>query len=159
MPTNLIHKIIFALIISYMLDMIISSSFNLARNLLLPQLKLVWSQIRKLVDSSSILKADRDLPITILQKEFRSSILWWNIKLKLRCLLWTKQHENSFCCWVSEVVNLGSNNENWGWDSEDDIALHCLMRSKICTNILHIFLIYSRTSKVLFCFQPPFSAQ
>ena len=90
MPTNLIHKIIFALIISYMLDMIISSSFNLARNLLLPQLKLVWSQIRKLVDSSSILKADRDLPITILQKEFRSAILWWNIKLKLRCLLWTK---------------------------------------------------------------------
>ena len=90
MPTNLIHKIIFALIISHMLDMIISSSFNLARNLLLPQLKLVWSQIRKLVDSSSILKADRDLPITILQKEFRSDILWWNIKLKLRCLLWTK---------------------------------------------------------------------
>ena len=90
MPTNLIHKIIFALIISHMLDMIISSSFNLARNLLLPQLKLVWSQIRKLVDSSSILKADRDLPMTILQKEFRSAILWWNIKLKLRCLLWTK---------------------------------------------------------------------
>ena len=158
MPTNLIHKIIFALIISYMLDMIISSSFNLARNLLLPQLKLVWSQIRKLVDSSSILKADRDLPITILQKEFRSSILWWNIKLKLRCLLWTKTTWE-FLLLLGVRVNLGSNNENWGWDSQDDIALHCLMRSKICTDILHIFLIYSRTSKVLFCFQPPFSAQ
>ena len=158
MPTNLIHKIIFALIISYMLDMIISSSFNLARNLLLPQLKLVWSQIRKLVDSSSILKADRDLPITILQKEFRSAILWWNIKLKLRCLLWTKTTWE-FLLLLGVRVNLGSNNENWGWDSQDDIALHCLMRSKICTDILHIFLIYSRTSKVLFCFQPPFSAQ
>ena len=138
MPTNLIHKIIFALIISYMLDMIISSSFNLARNLLLPQLKLVWSQIRKLVDSSSILKADRDLPITILQKEFRSAILWWNIKLKFRCLLWTKTTWE-FLLLLGVRVNLGSNNENWGWDSQDDIALHCLMRSKICTDILHIF--------------------
>ena len=151
MPTNLIHKIIFALIISHMLDMIISSSFNLARNLLLPQLKLVWSQIRKLVDSSSILKADRDLPITILQKEFRSSILWWNIKLKLRCLLWTKT------TWEFLLL-LGVRGSEFRL-KQWKLRLHCLMRSKICTDILHIFLIYSRTSKVLFCFQPPFSAQ
>ena len=148
MPTNLIHKIIFALIISHMLDMIISSSFNLARNLLLPQLKLVWSQIRKLVDSSSILKADRDLPITILQKEFRSAILWWNIKLKLRCLLWTKT------TWEFLLL-LGVRGSEFRL-KQWKLSLQCLMRSKICTDILHIFLIYSQASEALFCFQPPF---